>query len=566
MRLAHVALEPTSDSSAGIAIVGDIRLDDRAELLAGVGDQTRREVGDPELVLAAYRRWGDRFVEHLTGDFAFALWDSRKRLVTCARDPFGTRPFYYHLSPSTFAFASDPEAVLRLPGVPRRLNPAALVDYLDNRYDDEEAGVWRDVSRLPAGTTLTVGADLVRRRRFWHPGAVPEVRLGSDAEYEEAFRVALTDAVRARLPATRAGVSLSGGLDSSSLACVAGPLYRAGRLATFSARFALDPGSDEWAYATTAAAQAGADLHACRPEDTSPLADWSGSAWSGPAPGCSPQGAVVRAVTGAATERGVSVLLTGYGGDSVVSHGAAYLTELAASGHPLRFLAEARALGRRHGRPVGPLVRRFGLRPFVPSAVVRTRRRLLRRDVAVGGVAALLRPEVVRGLRPEGLAGERRPPRTARLAHEAEVAGGFLPYALETFFHTDAVVGVERRHPFLDRRLAELCLGLPGDQKLRDGWTRSIMRRALVGIVPDAIRERPGKADLTGPFLRGLLGPDRPGLEELVARPGVVTEWVDPAALTALWHRCVAERGADDCFTLWRVAVLSRWLTHHGIA
>ncbi len=178
--LAHVPPErPTTDPSAQLAIVGDIHLDDRRALLARLGTEAPAAAGDPELVLAAYRNWGDGFVDHLIGDFAFALWDGGRRTLTCVRDPGGTRPLYYHLSPSTFAFASDPEAVLRLPEVPRRLNPAALVDYLYNRYEDEEAGVWHDVSRLPAGTTLTVGTDQARRRRFWHPETVPEPsRLG----------------------------------------------------------------------------------------------------------------------------------------------------------------------------------------------------------------------------------------------------------------------------------------------------------------------------------------------------------------------------------------------------
>jgi asparagine synthase (glutamine-hydrolysing) len=266
----------------------------------------------------------------------------------------------------------------------------------------------------------------------------------------------------------------------------------------------------------------------------------------------------------------VSVLLSGIGGDSVVSHGVAYLTELAGSGHPGRFLAEARALARRHHRPLAHVVQKYGLRPFAPPAVVRARRALRGRDFGIAGVVAPVRADVVAGLRLEERAADRGvprpPPRTARLAHLAELTAGFSPYALEVSFHTDAVVGVQRRYPFLDRRLAELCLSLPGDQKLRDGWTRSIMRRALAGVLPEVVRLRPGKADLSDPLVRGLLGADRVALDALVACPGAVAEWVDPAALTSLWHRCLADRRADDCFILWRVAVLARWLDHHGLA
>ncbi len=131
----------------------------------------------------------------------------------------------------------------------------------------------------------------------------------------------------------------------------------------------------------------------------------------------------------------------------------------------------------------------------------------------MGGVSAPVRAEGVRGLRlPERAAdlGRTRSPRTARQAHLAELTSGHPSYAHEGSYRADAVVGVERRYPFMDRRLAELCLSLPGDQKLRDGWTRSIMRRALTGVLPEVVLQRPGKADLSHTFVRGLLGSDRP--------------------------------------------------------
>ena len=92
------------------------------------------------------------------------------------------------------------------------------------------------------------------------------------------------------------------------------------------------------------------------------------------------------------------------------------------------------------------------------------------------------------------------------------------------------------------------------------------MRRALVDVLPAVVVGRAGKGDLAQTFCRDLLERDRPVLEELVTRPGLIAEWVDPTALTTLWHRCLAERRSADCFTMWRVAVLARWLTHHGFS
>jgi asparagine synthase (glutamine-hydrolysing) len=140
---------------------------------------------------------------------------------------------------------------------------------------------------------------------------------------------------------------------------------------------------------------------------------------------------------------------------------------------------------------------------------------------------------------------------------------GQLAYALEGAHHIDGAVGLERRYPFLDRRLAELCLSMPGDQKLRDGWTRSVMRRSLAGVLPGTVRSRAGKADLGPAFRRSLLTADRPVLEALVARPDPVATWVEPEALRALLDRCLTDAPAADCYALWRVAVLADWLARH---
>jgi asparagine synthase (glutamine-hydrolysing) len=545
-------------------VIGDVRLDDRQSLAADVGLSGLGTSTDIDLVRAAYDRFGDRCPDQLLGDYAFALWDESRRRFFCARDPFGVKPFYYHLSPRTFVFGSDPQAVLHASGAPRELNPGPLVDYLFGIFEDTAGTPYREVARLPAGHVLIVEANRHHRRRHWQPEAVPELRLHDDAAYEEAFRETLTGAVASRLPASDAGAYLSGGLDSSAVICVAQRRYAGGRLRAFSAVFDDEPSSDERGYARAAATHAGSKLVPCYPERTSPLSDWVGAPWIGPAPSADAQVSVSQAVTQAATDRGVKVLLTGLGGDSVVSHGPAYLTELARSLQLRRFVTAVGATARRHQRPVWPLVKRYGLAPNVPSAMIRRRR-----VAQVGASGVPVRPDVAAALGvPERMAAlqARSLSHTARDAHLLELMSGQTSIAMERSWHIDAVSGIERRHPFLDRRVAELCVSLPGDQKLRDGWTRSIMRRALVGILPEEVRLRVGKSSLAAAFKRSLMKNDKAVLEALVDKPTAVAEWVEPAALDALWHRCLTQGEASDCYALWRVAVLAAWLRHHGFA
>jgi asparagine synthase (glutamine-hydrolysing) len=548
------------DAARQLVVTGDLRLTNAAGIMATLQLPPRPSPTSAEIVLAAYRQWGEDLPEHLLGDFSFALWDGRRRRLLCARDPFGVKPFYFHLDRRRMAFASDADALLAIPDVPRRLNAQAIAEYLAASFDDTAATGFLDVSRLAPGQALVVDAERSTLRTYWSPDPSTELRLSSDADYEEAFRHTLTAAVASRMGKGTVGVSLSGGLDSSSLTCVASRVSTR-PLHAYTAVFDADPASDERVWSSAVIERCGAIGRPCNPGETSPLADWAGASWKGAAPAGNAQISVCRATLEAAAADGVPVVLHGFGGDSVVSHGLAYLTQLVGSGHLLRATAEAGALGRRHATTRRRLARNYAVAPFVPDAARRAWLRARGRPAVAP--PDLLRPEVVRRFELGRPTGPTRA-RTAREGHVASMTAGIIGHALEASHRVDAVVGVERRYPFFDRPLVELCLSLPGDQKLRQGWTRSIMRRALADLLPPEVLQRPGKGNLAPGFRRALATTDRAALQALVARPGRLEEWIDRTTLTGLWQRC-QEGGRDrDWFALWRAAVAGRWLCHHG--
>ena len=223
-------------------IVADARLDNRREVVAALDLEASatRDVGDGELILRAYERWGGACPTRLVGDFAFAVWDSRNETLFCARDHVGVKPFYYHRAASAFLFASEIKALLTSPIVPYRLNPARVADHLVGLFGDQTSTFYRDIDRLPAGHTLTVTRSGMRIQRYWTLDSSRELVLGSDEEYAEAFRECFTEAVRCRMPSSdRVGCLLSGGLDSSSIVATARSLRTAvdAKLDTFSAIF-----------------------------------------------------------------------------------------------------------------------------------------------------------------------------------------------------------------------------------------------------------------------------------------------------------------------------------------
>ena len=149
---------PLVSAYGDLALTADARIDNRGELLSALRiDRPHEEVCDSELIIEAYKKWGERCPERLLGDFAFAIWDGRNRRLFCARDHMGVKPFYYYRSYRLFAFASEIKALLCLPDVPHKLNEVQIADYLlDNYYEDKAVTFYEGILRLPPAHVTSV--------------------------------------------------------------------------------------------------------------------------------------------------------------------------------------------------------------------------------------------------------------------------------------------------------------------------------------------------------------------------------------------------------------------------
>ena len=173
---------------------------------------------DAELILNAYKTWGDDCVKHLLGDFAFALWDDRRQRLFCARDHFGVKPFFYTHSANSFNFSST----LNELKTSTTLNEIAVGDYLlFGVNQDQSTTIYKDIQRLPPGHTLILENNKIKVQRYWTPSLQSEIRFRDANSYVERFSELLSQAVKDRLRTERVAVSMSGGLDSTSLAAIA---------------------------------------------------------------------------------------------------------------------------------------------------------------------------------------------------------------------------------------------------------------------------------------------------------------------------------------------------------
>ena len=462
---------------------------------------------------------------------------------------------------------------------------------------------------------MTVGGGGVRTRSYWSLDPARELHLGSDEEYEEAFRELFTETIRCRLrSAFPVGSTLSGGLDSSSIACTADKLLAANggqRLHTFSAIFPSvaeeDPRIDERPFIEAVLATGNFEPHYVRADCCKPLAD---VAWHKDEVLATPNWYMVRPLFSAAQEHGVRVLLSGFGGDETVSYGYEHLDELARTGRWADFAQEARDVSqrlggkplyylRRHGVPyltelahkqhwwsfskqMGQISEQFELsrqrifleavlKPLVPQPLRRAWQ-LLRGHVQakspVWGLNRAIKSAFAQriGLAERVQAFKTKKSTSAHHLREQHVLGlasGDMQYLLGRFDQTAETFALEQRYPFFDRRFMEFCLALPFEQKLRQGWTRAIFRRAMENVLPPKVQWRTDKGNMSVNIRRRLLE-ERETLDAVILHdPGAIEAYVDMPALRAAYRRYLSQpmpSTEEDLFTIYLAVTLALWL------
>lgn len=520
---------------------------------AGVAFRSR---SDTEVVLALYAEMGEEVVGALRGMFAFAIWDGERQRLLLARDRVGKKPLYYTRTERGFAFASTLPALLELGWIEPRLHEEVLPEYLALGRVGAPDTLLRGVSKLPPGHLLVVTDDAVRAVRYFEP-----VFAEADAapDREERLAATLRESVRLRLISdVPVGVTLSGGIDSSLVAALAA---ERGPLQTFTVAFSGEDRLNEAVHARRIAEWLGADHHevwltaedlaAALPEiepsidEPHPNLIWLAT-WF---------------VCRLAKEHGVTVLLTGDGGDELF-FGYSRWQEL------------LRAY-RRYLRPVeampGPL-RGFAARAargvFRDEAVRELFSRASRRDpVYIGPM--FFYPEALEGLlSPHGREVLHAHPPGARVAaldrprdfRQWVRRVGFSGHLVEDFLsrldRMGMATSVEGRAPLLDQEVVRLALDWPAADLVEGGAGKAPLRRLVGRLYPKGIIERP-KMGFCAPTLSWL----RHGLRGLAleALEGLADEIeLFDAARLARWVRR-PPRNHREAVRLWTLVSLSRW-------
>ena len=499
--------QPLEVKGLPFKIVFDGRLDNRADLLGALNlnhaDVNR--ISDAALTLRAYDRWGKDCFARFIGEYALAILDEARRELVCARDALGDRSLFYASRGTRLVVASEPWAVAGADGSAEELNENAVAHYFALKANEGGQTLFKNVYELPPAHAMTVSASGIHSWRYWQPDPAVKLRGKSDREYAEGFLPLLEESIRCRLRSNYVpALLMSGGLDSTSVACLASRMFAPNPLATLSYVFDELPECDERRYIELVKAQAGIRSIQVPCDDLWPyknLQDW-------PRNPNQPDGNTYRMVIERtyqhARQAGLRVLLTGTYGDELYDGDEDWLSDLLAEGR----LRDAAREIRLHLRYAGlgrtwesAYLRRAALRVLqtVPGGKqllgpVLNRRRTRHKRTS----PAWLTPFSASNLSAD----------QSQLDPAFELRASLLGImtaedcVIETYYTSR--YGLELRHPYRDRRLVEYVLSLPAHQLYYHGQYKHVLRTAMQGILPEPIRVRSRPTTLLTLLARGV--------------------------------------------------------------
>jgi asparagine synthase (glutamine-hydrolysing) len=511
---------------------------------------------DTEVLLAAYAEWGVECLKHFNGMFAFCLFDKKQNNLFIARDRFGIKPLHYHNSPKGFSVFSEIKQVTKFSYFTSRVNKSQLYHFLNSGdFNFSEETLWHGVFSIPQGSYALINLDT------WKPGDnlhitkwyTPPLDSVIDISYEDAiaeFKRLLEASVSMRLRSdVPVGFLLSGGLDSSTLVCLAhnSPRYANNKLRTYSSCYD-DEIIDERKYIKAVADFAKADscLHFPKAEDIPECLDnviWHNDLPILPGSPCS-HWLIYQHIKQEMDSRiviiegqGADEILCGYGDFQWTSIYEKMKLKSAPS-----FISQFLSFQKHHHEPVKTVLRKFKRLLFLeslkypPNSILRHQTLLESDDIPPIAV--------------------RREEKNIQALHRNRLT--ILRYMLHYVDRNSMSHSRETRVPFLDHNLVEFCLKLPTNFKIDKGFSKRVMRDSVGDILPDLVKYRTDKLGYSSPIPKWVKSELKPFFSKEIKKCGELP-FINQDNLAAKVEELLKQGGHFDPI-LWRVVTLNRWM------
>jgi asparagine synthase (glutamine-hydrolysing) len=528
---------------------------------------------DTEVIIAAYQAWGFDCLHRFNGMFAFLLWDERKKLLWAVRDRFGIKPLYIYQQPhQLIAFASEIKQFTTLPQWQAEINPQKAYDFLAyGLFDHTQETLFQSVWQLRGGEYLTLSLDQNDdyfgkiQVKSWYklPQKSRELTLDQAAN---SVRTLLGDSVKIRLQAdVTIGSCLSGGLDSSSIVCLANQIrqneHTSYPLQTFSACFDI-PQCDERPYINSVVTATNIQPHYIFPEPLELFNLLDKITWHQDEPFCSTSIFAQWCVFEQAKKSGVAVMLDGQGSDEYFAGYHGFYGAL------FKYLLQKKQLISL-SKELLFSYRYQGSTKFlksVESILPQTIRQLIRQ--ILGYPSATNFPFWINSDKMQSL--EINPHDPFKILHQTDtpiqdlsalqLTNTSLPMLLHWEDRNSMAHSIEARVPFLDYRIVEFVYGLDDSVKIKNGETKTVLRSAMTGIIPDSVRNRKDKMGFVTPechwMRETLYNTFKSELQEAIT---TLELWLHPQLINQIFADTIAGKRLFNA-TIWRVINFSRWV------
>jgi len=499
---------PLKEDISDIVITAQARIDNREDLFRelAIPYPDRKNIPDSQIILRAYERWGEACPDYLLGDWAFAIWNPRQRRLFIARDHHGNTALYYYHTSHFFVFASSLKGLLALPEVPRSPNAFCIAQILLSWPGEGASTAYKNIYRLPPAHKMAVTQERIDVTRYWFLENTPELHLGSDQEYLEAFLDIYTEAVRCRLRSVRpVGVTLSGGLDSSSVVALAARELKKKeqRLSAFSSVPLYDTTGlvgkngfgDERPYIEATSRFAGnIDVNYTRAEEMSPLEgiECSLNLLQEPIHAASNMYWIVSLME-TAKSKGIGTLLTGQEGNGTISwRGNENILSTNNWWQWRKIWTKLKIWRSVRQKTLTQTFKSQIIKPLVPTSLLNYFQRIRSGKEPWENYSAI-KPDFAHHFRVSEqmiqsghdpyfrpLADARK--QRYRIIRPGRSIGGTLWQEFGAGFD------IQVCDPTQDKRIMEFCLSIPDDQYARDGKNRLLIRQSMEGILPPKVQ------------------------------------------------------------------------------
>ncbi len=518
---------------------------------------------DERLLLAAWGRWREAMVDRLRGAFAFGIYDPDDATFFLARDIFGQMPVFFHVDKNCVVVASSSRLARAIAPTSFSLDPRMCADFIHGIFVEPTNSFFLGLERLPPAHWMKIGRDAVQVERYWSASDVERRAAAPDAP--ERFREIFDRSVDRADSGRGAALMLSGGLDSSAiLGSIMAQKMRDAPPTCLSKTYRQ---SDHWVdapYLDLLQRRFDLPLVEVASDRHDPLADMEFWLDVLDGPYVSYGHSVASHLLNVARDLGHDTVLSGHGGDEIVGYGMGRINELAQQRRWIRLWVEAKGMVGLSGQTRLRVLRKY--LTHYPRYRAVERRIQHRFPDHHDNEAASLPDALVASLGSDRYVLKSaldRIDHDERMIHVEALENPVQPLALETIGQCSRAVGVETGMPFYDRDLVELTLSLPSEWKLRNGFSRYVLRRAMTGRLPDKIVRRRDKFDFTDAFVAGLVANRHKVLALVANAERSLSGYVNLSRLSAVRNLLSVSpttlSGADARF-IWRCAVFAMWL------